>query len=175
MNKYKQYERKKSNENKKFYLNNHSSVLAARHFMEDSFQCKHCRALVTTSSITSGVQNRNHCPYCLWSRHMDLHEPGDRLCACKAPMQPLGLTVKKSKKKYTSRNSGELMIIHRCVECSHTSINRIAADDDSQALLDIFRHSLETCATLSDQLSQAGIHLLDDESVLLIQLYGRAG
>jgi hypothetical protein len=46
------------------------------------------------------VRNRNHCPYCLWSRCLDLFRAGDRLSACKAPMQPVGLALKHTRKKY---------------------------------------------------------------------------
>ena len=55
------------------------------------FRCQHCGAYVSASRVLSGVSNRNHCPYCLWSRHLDLFEAGDRLAACKAPMRPVGL------------------------------------------------------------------------------------
>jgi len=94
----------------------------------DGFECRHCHTFVTSEPLISGVRNRNHCPYCLWSRHMDLWEAGDRLAACRAPMEPVGLTLKLARKKYGSEQ-GELMIIHRCIDCGKLSLNRIAADD----------------------------------------------
>jgi DNA-directed RNA polymerase subunit RPC12/RpoP len=98
------------------------------------FQCVHCRQHVTSTWLLSGVRNRNHCPYCLHSRHLDLFHAGDRLAACKGRMQPVGLTLKRTPKKYGD-GWGELMLVHRCVECGKLSINRIAADDDNTSLL----------------------------------------
>src|SRR5918996_3785658 len=106
------------------------------------FRCAHCQAIVSCAHFISGVNNRNHCPYCLWSCHLDLYVAGDRLSACKAPMKPSGLTVKKGRNKYQRETRGELMLIHACVECKALSINRIAADDDSETILSIFHESL---------------------------------
>ena len=88
------------------------------------------------------MQNRNHCPYCLASRHVDLNQAGDRLSACKAIMQPLGLALKRVHKKYASPVSGELLI-HRCTDCGKLSLNRLAADDDADTLLRVFEASLD--------------------------------
>jgi RNHCP domain len=71
--------------------------------IENGFKCVHCHGFVSLASGLSGVRNRNHCPYCLFSRHLDLHAPGDRLSACKALMQPVGLTIKAVRKKYGPR------------------------------------------------------------------------
>lgn len=100
----------------------------------ESFQCAHCRSHVTTLPWISGVQNRNHCPYCLWSKHLDHKQAGDRLSACKAPMRPAGVALKQSRKKYGT-DTGELMLVHVCGGCGKVSLNRIAADDDPQAIL----------------------------------------
>jgi hypothetical protein len=97
------------------------------------FRCIHCKAYVVANAVFAGVKHRNHCPYCLWSRHMDLKVPGDRLSACKAKMRPLGLTLKLSPRRYNQR-AGELMLCHQCTDCGKISINRIAADDDSERL-----------------------------------------
>src|SRR5271157_3828196 len=98
-----------------------------------SFECLHCHASVGIASILAG--NRNHCPYCLWSKHVDLNRVGDRLSACKVGMLPIGLTLKRTLKKYCSGKGGELMLIHRCVACASLSINRMAADDDADTVL----------------------------------------
>src|SRR5512136_742535 len=108
--------------------------------VKTGFTCRHCNMPVSSASCLSGVQNRNHCPYCLWSRHLDLYSAGDRLSACKSLMQPVGLTLKLTRKRYGTER-GELMLIHLCAECRHLSINRIAADDDSQTVLTVFDDS----------------------------------
>ena len=71
-----------------------------RHFINKNqdFRCIHCNAYVT-SERPFAVNNRNHCPYCLWSRDLDLYEAGDRLSACKARMKPVGLTMKEQPKQ----------------------------------------------------------------------------
>ena len=137
------------------------------------FRCAHCHNLVSSAHLLSGVNNRNHCPYCLWSRHLDLYAAGDRLSACKAPMQPVALTTKRSRNKY-SHGRGELMLVHLCTDCGNVSINRIAADDDASTLLEIFTASLTLPTRTRDLLLRDGIDILPPESlpVLQIQLYG---
>ena len=89
---------------------------SVRSQMDIGFLCKHCYVYVSSASFLSGVQNRNHCPYCLWSRHLDLYAAGDRLSACKSSMKPIGLTTKVINKKY-GYGRGELMLIHLCTDC----------------------------------------------------------
>jgi len=132
------------------------SQCTGRSQAEDGFQCKHCQAYVCSASFLSGVLNRNHCPYCLWSRHLDLYEAGDRLAACKSLMEPIGLTFKTTRKKYGA-GQGELMLIHLCTGCSHISINRIAADDDPATILSIFENSFCLELQTQTQLDDNGI------------------
>lgn len=88
-----------------------------------SFTCIHCRFTVPLNSF--GTQHRNHCPRCLWSRHVD-EQCGDRQAACRQPMEPIGIEV---------RPGGEWAIIHRCTGCSLLRSNRIAGDDLERPLL----------------------------------------
>lgn len=132
------------------------------------FTCKHCHNYVSTDPFFSGVNNRNHCPYCLWSRHMDMFEPGDRMAACKAAMQPVGLTLKRTNKKYGSQQ-GELMIIHQCVECERISINRIAADDDNENLLAVFENTCHLDGATQSRITMNGIHALTEEDSALVR------
>lgn len=90
-----------------------------------TFTCIHCRQGVALTSW--GTRHRNHCPYCLWSRHVD-DEPGDRRSACRQPMAPIGIEV---------RQEGEWAIIHRCRGCGTIKTNRIAGDDRELALLQL--------------------------------------
>jgi hypothetical protein len=124
------------------------------------FRCLHCGYLVSANPILSGVANRNHCPYCLWSRHLDLLAAGDRLSACKAPMRPLGLALKQTPKKYSVPGAGELMLVHSCTDCSRVAINRIAADDDVETLLETFERSLSLNQRTRSSLMESGIQLL---------------
>jgi hypothetical protein len=71
--------------------------------------------------LPSGGRHRNHCPFCLYSRHVDGDRSGDRASACGGSMAPVGAFV---------RPNGEHVILHRCHDCGRDRYNRIAADDD---------------------------------------------
>src|SRR4030042_2158569 len=131
-----------------------------RHPSKEVFTCRNCRAYVYTQPLISGVQNRNHCPYCLWSRHVDLYQAGDRLSAGKAGMEPIGLTMKQRQTKYGYVSNGELMRIHRCSNCDRISINRIAADDLSVRLMEIFHASVGMDMNTRQRLQTSGIRML---------------
>lgn len=96
------------------------------------------------------------------------------MSACKAIMEPIGLSVKQRQKKYASRGTGELMLIHRCRDCCKVSINRIAADDLTDRLLDIFYKSFELDVFTQQHLKNSGIRLLqgEDHNLVATQLHG---
>jgi len=72
-----------------------------------------------------GTKQRNHCPRCLWSRHVD-ESIGDRRSACNQLMEPIALSAPES---------GEWSIVHRCTGCGQLRGNRVAGDDDEVASL----------------------------------------
>jgi hypothetical protein len=132
--------------------------------------------MVSSAHLLSGVNNRNHCPYCLWSCHLDLFAAGDRLAACKAPMKPIGLTMKKGRNKYQPEPRGELMLIHECVDCKTLSINRIAADDDAATVMAVFEKSFNLNHQVHAVCQENGIAILTTEDIQTVhmQLYGRS-
>jgi hypothetical protein len=138
------------------------------------FHCIHCRQYVSSARPHSGVGNRNHCPYCLHSRHLDWQRAGDRLAACKGSMQPVGLTFKQISKRYGVAY-GELMLVHRCTECGKLSINRIAADDDAETMLAIYQDSHRLSRHVCAELEAAGIQTLTAADVTKVSdlLFGR--
>jgi hypothetical protein len=146
-----------------------------RLYTNNGFQCAHCHYFVPSDPMIAGVKNRNHCPYCLWSRHVDLFEAGDRLAVCKAKMQPIGLTLKRTRKKYGLAQYGELMLIHQCEDCGRVSVNRIAADDDAALIIDIYKNSLHLDTQKKTELAISGVDALDapDRNIIYAQLYGR--
>jgi hypothetical protein len=73
-----------------------------------------------------GSRHRNHCPSCLWSRHLDDGVPGDRAAPCAAAMEPIAVCV---------RGDGEWALVHRCAGCAAVRLNRIAGDDNALALM----------------------------------------
>lgn len=84
----------------------------------ERFICKHCGAEV--SEKVPGSRHRNHCPKCLYSRHVDI-SIGDRKSKCKGMMKPVGIVA---------RENGEELIVHQCQGCGFVSKNRVAGDDD---------------------------------------------
>ena len=126
-----------------------------KHFIEQksgAFRCDHCRALVVINEFM-GTLNRNHCNFCLWSKHVDIKK-GDRQSACKAGMEPIGLTFKH---EGLSR-IGELMLIHYCHGCGKLSINRIAADDMVEEVYGVYYQSQELPETFIHQIRENGIY-----------------
>jgi hypothetical protein len=89
-----------------------------------SFRCRNCRLDVPTHAL--GSAHRNHCPNCLWSRHLDDDSPGDRAADCGSLMEPIAISV---------RGDGEWVLVHRCTGCDELHLNRTAADDNPLMLL----------------------------------------
>ena len=89
-------------------------------------------------------------------------------------MKPIGLTMKKSRNKYRLEARGELMLIHECVDCGSLSINRIAADDDSDSILMVFQDSFRHSDQKFRLFEQQGIHMLGAKAMQTVQaqLYG---
>lgn len=146
------------------HLRNNRSPQSARYSrivqLDQEFTCVNCGLHVIFAPHIAGVQNRNHCPYCLWSRHLDWRNAGDRLSNCRAAMAPIGLTTKHGRNRYARERDGELMLIHRCSACAALAINRIAADDSTETLFEVFEGSLEAGPALRAELVVGGIVML---------------
>ncbi|HEY4522084.1 MAG TPA: RNHCP domain-containing protein [Candidatus Paceibacterota bacterium] len=84
----------------------------------EDFTCEHCRALVLGNGYT------NHCPVCLWSKHVDIH-PGDRKAACGGLMRPLRL----------EGASPDYVLVHRCESCAIEKRNMVSSEDSPGALV----------------------------------------
>ena len=141
------------------------------------FTCKYCGRFVSANTALSGVVHRNHCPYCLHSRHVDLFEAGDRLCACKSLMAPVGLTLKHSRDKYARQRGGELMLVHRCTHCGELVINRIAADDDPEKITAILEKGDCHQQTIKKQCKEQKIELLTptERDLAFTRIFGGNG
>ncbi len=81
----------------------------------ESFTCEHCGKIVPKSNYTA----RDHCPYCLYSKHVDIN-PGDRMHTCKGLFKPIG--IEKFKNTYK--------IIYQCEKC-HQLHKNVAENYDS--------------------------------------------
>lgn len=95
------------------------------------FVCENCSSLI--QPLTNG-SFRNHCPYCLYSKHLD-NIPGDRKSNCQGMMEPIDLF-------YTGKKGYQ--IIHKCKKCGKVGRNRIAVDtvqeDDFNVFIEL-KHS----------------------------------
>ena len=85
--------------------------------------CSHCGHVFPIDA--PGTAQRNHCPRCLYSLHLDIR-PGDRLSGCRGEMEPIAVWVREGR---------EWALIHRCLKCGVLKSNRIAGDDNETALL----------------------------------------
>ncbi|HEY5730867.1 MAG TPA: hypothetical protein VIS72_12500, partial [Anaerolineales bacterium] len=65
------------------------------------------------------------------------------------------------------------MLIHECADCEYLSINRIAADDDPDTVMEVFRTSLTDSHRVYARCSGQGIAILKDADIVAIQLYGQ--
>ena len=80
-----------------------------------AFDCIHCGRSVPVG----GRMVRDHCPYCLSGRHVDIH-PGDRAATCRAVLRPNSFEVRT-----------DLVWIHyKCSECDHRFRVRSHPDDN---------------------------------------------
>ena len=82
-----------------------------------NFICTHCGK--TVIALTNGSY-RNHCPFCLYSLHVD-ESIGDRQSDCLGLMKPVEI-VYHSKKGY--------QIVHVCCKCNAKRLNRIAENTE---------------------------------------------
>ena len=139
----------------------------------EGFNCNNCNFFVPINN-QMGTKNRNHCPKCLWSKHLD-NSPGDRESDCLSLMQPISLTFKKTPPdKYGNFKQGELMIVHECKRCGRISINRIAADDKLEKLEKLFKESIILPPATEAQMSENDIQILtqSDWEEVKRQLFG---
>jgi hypothetical protein len=141
---------------------------------DDDFKCDHCGKWVSINDFI-GTKNRNHCPFCLWSKHVDEAEAGDRAANCHGGMEPVGLTLKQSgKDKYGQDRPGELMLIHICTKCGKVSINRIAADDNTDRILKLL-DSEDLSKDQRKKIESSSIIILDKTKIQEVktQLFGK--
>jgi hypothetical protein len=91
-------------------------------------------------------------------------------------MKPIGLTFKKEGfDKYGQKRQGELMIIHQCQDCGGFSINRLAADDQTETVMQLFKQSQDLSSDIKESLQAQKIELLIEKDAAEIknQLFGK--
>jgi len=128
------------------------------------FVCINCKKWVPVSKYDKTV-NRNHCPHCLWSKHVDSDVAGDRMSFCNSGMRPIGLTSKIPRvDKWGMSVKGEVMIVHECIKCGKISINRIHAQDDPKEIINVFENGISLNPEKKDYLTKGGVFLLGENN-----------
>ncbi len=84
----------------------------------EDFNCAHCGAVVRGNGYT------NHCPHCLWSRHVD-ENPGDRAATCGGMMRPVSVAP----------DGARFVITHKCEICGKVKRQRTSDTDDMDAII----------------------------------------
>ena len=84
----------------------------------ENFRCENCGHEVKGTGYT------NHCPICLWSKHVDIN-PGDRSETCKGLMEPVGI----------EKRDDDYLIIHKCQKCGIKKKNKSSKDDSFEEIL----------------------------------------
>jgi hypothetical protein len=86
----------------------------------ENFMCEHCGADVAGGGYT------NHCPVCLWSKHVDVY-PGDRAEECQGLMEP----------KSAFNKGGQWYIVHACTVCGKVKNNKMSDQDDFDLIINL--------------------------------------
>lgn len=92
----------------------------------ETFSCEKCKKFNSQASKTC----RNHCRYCLFSKHVDQNVPGDRESRCQGLMAPIAI-YSHSKKGY--------QILHQCLMCDKKILNKTADDDNIEMIMKIMQ------------------------------------
>lgn len=66
----------------------------------------------------------DHCPKCLWSRHLDVN-PGDRQAICKGMMEPISV----------EKRGDEYIVHYRCQKCNYLHQVKTAENDDFEQII----------------------------------------
>lgn len=88
---------------------------------KENFNCEVCGHHVVGTGYT------NHCPKCLWSKHVDAN-PGDRDANCDGMMRP----VRAEKAKGDAWD-----IVHRCERCGQEKHNKAQKEDDWDVVVSV--------------------------------------
>lgn len=94
---------------------------------KEDFICDHCNAEVIGSGYT------NHCPECLWSRHVDV-EPGDRAEKCGGAMQPIRI----------EGSSPDYRLVHRCERCGIERRVTLSPADSTETIVRLAREAADS-------------------------------
>ena len=87
----------------------------------EDFVCENCGEKVVGDGYT------DHCPTCLWGKHVDEETPGDRESGCKGLMRPM----------YAFMKNNEQKIHYKCQRCNHEFDVRTAKNDGKERIFEL--------------------------------------
>ena len=89
--------------------------------VKEDFGCERCGERVVGDGYT------DHCPKCLWGKHVDKEVPGDRDSECRGMMEPI-------KAEFLISNL-QFKIKYQCLKCGHEFWVRQGDGDDKEKLM----------------------------------------
>ena len=93
----------------------------------EDFTCENC------GTNTTGDGYTNHCPECLWSKHVDIN-PGDRAAQCGGLMKPIEVI----------QSAGTYILTHKCIRCQYIKKNKLARNDSMDAAIALAENLAKT-------------------------------
>lgn len=92
----------------------------------ENFTCEKCGYQVTGDGYT------DHCPKCLYGKHVDANLPGDRQSSCHGMLRPTGIRIKEQKQQ----------IQYTCETCGKVSYCKIAKEDNYEIIISLSQHAV---------------------------------
>ncbi len=92
----------------------------------ENFVCQNCGQEVKGNGYT------NHCPHCLWSKHVDIR-PGDRQNDCGGLMEPVDAQFKSQKWR----------LKHRCQKCGEIKSVKLSPEDNLDVVTQLIKRKAE--------------------------------
>lgn len=87
----------------------------------EDFVCEVCGEKVKGDGTT------DHCPKCLWGKHVDEETPGGRASGCRGLMRPIRSEYK----------NGQFRIYYKCERCNHSFWVREGEGDNREMLVEL--------------------------------------
>lgn len=89
--------------------------------IDEEFICENCGKKVPKL----GYSCRNHCPFCLHSKHVDVN-PGDRQEECHGDLEPIDIEI-----------VAKSILLFKCRKCGAIRKNKAAKDDNMDLIIQL--------------------------------------
>lgn len=89
--------------------------------VKEDFVCTECGEKIIGDGYT------DHCPKCLWGKHVDKEIPGDRLSECGGRLEPVSAIYR----------AGVFKINYKCRECGYEFRVREGKGDSRERMMEL--------------------------------------